>query len=58
MALKLKKYPKKPKASASASTLQNYLDRCKAVDKANAAKKQEHAKKLTLRKKVQSIGKK
>lgn len=40
--LVLKKYPKKPKLSASTATIQNYFDRCKEVDKENTARKSEH----------------
>lgn len=52
---KLKKYPKKPKASASAATLENYLKKCKEVDKFNAPIKAEMKKREALKKKVQAI---
>ena len=47
---KLKKYPKKPSASASLEVLNRYLERCKDVDKLNKPiiaynKKVEEAKK-------------
>jgi len=47
---KLKKYPKKPSASASLATLERYLDKCKEIDKQNKPiiahnKKVEEAKK-------------
>jgi hypothetical protein len=54
---KLLKYPKKPKASASANTLQNYITRCKEVDKKNAEIRKEAQKRETLKKQVAKIGK-
>ena len=42
-ALKLKKYPKKPKASASLDTINNFFRRCKEIDSENAKIKREHA---------------
>ena len=56
MATKLLKYPKKPKAKASVQVLENYLTKCKEVDKKNASRKAEAAKKATLRKKIAGIG--
>lgn len=56
-AKKLLKYPKKPKGSASATTLQNYIDRCKEVDKKNAEIRKDNAKRETLKKQVAKIGK-
>jgi len=53
--LKMLKYPKKPKASASVSTLENYIAKTKEIDKANAKRKAENSKKETLRKKVAGI---
>ncbi len=64
---KLKSYPKKPKASASIASFENYLDKCKAIDKENKDKldsydkalKQKTAdqkKKADLVKRVSSIG--
>jgi len=52
MATKKKKYPKKPKASATVKTMQNYLDRCKQVDKANAEIEKVKKQKEALRKKI------
>ena len=52
MAVKKKKYPKKPKASASISTMQNYLTRCKEVDKANAQIEKDKKTKKALRDKI------
>lgn len=53
---KLLKYPKKPKATASVTTLQNYIDRCKEVDKKNAEIRKQQAKRETLKKVVAKIG--
>ena len=52
---KLKKYPKKPKASASLAVLERYLERRKEVDKANAKIKADANKKASLRKKIQGL---
>jgi len=54
-ALKLKKYPKKPKAKASLTVLENYMAKCKEIDKENAQKKAEHKKREDLAKKVKAI---
>jgi len=56
MATKLKKYPKKPKATASVQTLERYLAKVKEIDRDNARIKAEKTKQLGLRKKVASIG--
>lgn len=53
--LKMLRYGKKPKASASVSTLENYLQKCKDIDKKNAQRKAENSKKETLRKKVSGL---
>ena len=53
--LKMLRYGKKPKASASVATLENYLAKCKEIDKKNAQRKAENSKKETLRKKVSGI---
>jgi hypothetical protein len=53
--MKLKKYPKKPKASASVATMENYLRRRKEVDKENSRIKAEAAKKASLRKKISGL---
>lgn len=55
--LKLKSYPKKPKAKASAAVLENYIARCKAIDKENAEKRKEVQKRENLKKQVAKIGK-
>lgn len=54
--LKLSKYPKKPKATASVTTLSNYIQRCKDVDKKNAEVRKTNAKRETLKKAVAKIG--
>ena len=54
--LKLKRYPKKPKASASVATMQNYLQRVREVDKENSRRKSENSKAASLRKKIGAIG--
>lgn len=52
---KLKKYPKKPKQSASLEVKQRYIERCASVDKDNAAKVAEYRKKKTA---LESVNKK
>jgi hypothetical protein len=49
------KYPKKPKASASLTVLENYVKRRKDVDKANADREREYKKALTLRDKIKKM---
>ena len=56
-ALRLLKYPKKPKSGASTLVLENYLRRCKEVDRKNAEKKREHAHREKLQKQISGIGK-
>ena len=53
--LKMKRYPKKPKANASVQVMENYLDRCKSIDKDNAKRKSDNAKASTLRKKISGL---
>ncbi len=53
---KLLKYPKKPKATASVTTLENYIARCKEVDKKNAEIRKQNQKREALKKQVQKIG--
>ncbi len=55
--LKLSKYPSKPKVNASESTLRNYIERCKTVDKKNAEVRSKAKKRETLVKQVAKIGK-
>lgn len=53
--LKMLKYPKKPKANASVTSMENYLSKTKEIDKKNTARKAQNAKKETLRKKISGI---
>ncbi|MDX9696023.1 MAG: hypothetical protein RBT49_09550 [Bacteroidales bacterium] len=53
--LKMLKYPKKPKQSASVVTLERYIERCKEIDKENAKRKAQNAKRETLKKRVAGI---
>lgn len=53
--MKFKKYPKKPKAGASLATLENYIAKCKEIDKENEQRKRDHKKRLDLKKKVQAM---
>lgn len=53
--LVLRKYPKKPKASASAATIQNYFARCKEVDAENAKRKREHSEREALVRKLKTF---
>lgn len=56
MATKLLKYPKKPKASASVQSMQNYLAKTKEIDKKNTARKAEAKKRETLKKQIAGVG--
>lgn len=53
--LKLKKLPKKPKTTASVTTIQNYLKRVDSIKRENQRIKKENDKRLSLVKKMQSI---
>ena len=44
--IKLKKYPKRPKASAPTSSLENYLEKVKSIDVENA-KRRDVATRIT-----------
>ena len=55
--LKMKKYPKKPKGSASATTFENYLAKCRDIDKENSRRNSENKKREALKKRVASIKK-
>ena len=55
MATKLLKYPKKPKATASADTIKNYFQRCKEVDRDNAKRKREDADKKKMQTKLRNF---
>lgn len=52
---KLKKYPRKPKATASVATLENYLAKRKQIDKENSTIKAQKAKHESLRKKISGL---
>lgn len=52
---KLKKYPKKPKASASVDVMKRYLERCKVIDKDNAPIKKALKDKEALKKKIANL---
>lgn len=49
------KTPKKPKASASVATMENYIKRVKDVEKRNAENEREYKKALTLREKIKRM---
>jgi hypothetical protein len=55
MALKKKKYPKKPAAKASIATMQKYLDKRKEVDKYNAQLEKDKKTRETLKAKIRKI---
>jgi hypothetical protein len=49
------KTPKKPKASASVATMENYIKRVKDVEKRNAENEREYKKGLALREKIKRM---
>lgn len=51
MSVTLKKYPKKPKASATTASMEKYLDRVADIDK-------ENKKRIGLANEISKIGKK
>lgn len=53
---KFKKYPKKPKASASLETHKRWLEKVKDVDRYNAQIKKDAQTKAAIRKKIAGIG--
>lgn len=53
--LKMIKYPKKPKQSASIETKERYLARVREIDKENARRKAENKKSEELSKKIAGI---
>jgi len=55
--LKSLRYPKKPKASASVATMENYLRRVSEVDKENRQRQAQNKKAEALRKRISGIGK-
>lgn len=58
MAKKMLKYPKAPKQSASIEVKENYIKRCKEIDKENAKRKAEQKKSEDLSKKIAAIRRK
>ena len=58
MAKKMLKYPKAPKHSASIEVKENYIKRCKEIDKENAKRKAEQKKSEDLSKKIAAIRRK
>jgi len=54
--LKLKKLPKKPKASASVATMEAYLKKVADIKNHNAGVKRHNDHAATLRKKIAAIG--
>ena len=53
--LKMLKYPRKPKASASIESKENYLKRVKEIDKENAKRKAINKKSEDLSKKIAGV---
>jgi len=53
--LKMKKYPKAPKQSASVAVKENHLARLRDVDKENARRKSENKKSEDLSKKITAV---
>jgi hypothetical protein len=47
--------PKKPKASASVATMENYIKKVKDVEKRNAENEREYKKSLALREKIKRM---
>lgn len=43
---KMRKYPKKPRTTASVEVKQNFLNKCKEIDKDNNAKMAEYKRKI------------
>lgn len=56
--LKMIKYPKKPKQSASIESKERYLARVREIDKENAKRKAENKKSEELSKKIAGISQK
>lgn len=55
---KMLSYPKKPKASASITSKENYLKKVSEIDKENAKRKAENTKSANLTKRISGIKKK
>jgi len=53
--LKMLKYPKKPKQSASVDVLENYLRKVKEVDQENARRKKDNDRREKLAKQVAAL---
>mgnify|MGYP003383127593 CR=1 FL=1 len=49
------KYPKKPKASASVVTMENYLKKRTEIDKENKRREAEYTKSKNLRAKISRL---
>ena len=54
--VKMKKYPKKPKPSASLEVKERYLKRVSEIDKENAKRKAMQKKSEALSKRIAGIG--
>ena len=54
--LKMLKYPRKPKQSASVAVKERYLDRVKEIDKENAKRKSTNKRSDDLSKKIAAVG--
>lgn len=54
--LKMKKLPKKPKASASVATMESWLKKVAEIKNQNAHAKRQNEHAASLRKKIASIG--
>ena len=50
--LKMLKYPRKPKAGASVTVMENYLKRRREIEKENNRRKAQNKKAETLRAKI------
>jgi hypothetical protein len=55
--LKPKKYPKKPKASASVEVKKRYIDKVKTIEKENADREKRNKESERLSKVIAGIGK-
>jgi hypothetical protein len=53
--LKLKKYPKPPKKTASVTVKENFIAKCRAIDKINAALRAEAKRSEQLDKTIKGI---
>ena len=54
--MKLKRYPKKPKASASVESMQKYLQRVREIDAQNRQRVADDKKKKSLHKQISGLG--